>query len=308
LATFCHESRRPEGSGSRSDLGYHFRRMPHPQFTILLARQRSGTNALSSVLGTNPEIFCFDEVFRLDDLIRPDPLQIRGNYFTFLEEYAAGDVTRTFPDRHAQVFADYLAHLAALARTRLIVMDVKYNSTHHISGVWRPIAQPTLFDYIKSSRVAVLHLVRRNYLRGLLSHLKAWESKRYYIFDGAAPPDVRIPVPLPWALHEMERWRSEDDSVAAAFDDYPFYKRVEYSTLFPDPSGSIPAAALADLRAWFDVPDAFANRASLTKQSSLPLAETIENMDEVVSALRGTPFEHCLDDEPAYRGAAGNPG
>jgi hypothetical protein len=280
--------------------------MPHPQFTILLARQRSGTNALSSVLGSNPDIFCFDEVFRLDDLIRPDPVQIRGNYFNFLEEYAAGDVTRIFPDRHERVFADYLAHLGALAPKRLVVMDVKYNSTHHISAVWRPIAHPPLFDYIKSSRLAVLHLVRRNYLRGLLSHLKAWESKRYYVFDGPSPPDVRVPVPLPWALHEMDRWRSEDDSVAAAFDGYPFYKQVEYSALFPDTSGSIPADRLADLREWFDAPDAFVNRASLTKQSSLPLAATIENSGEIEAALRGTPFEYCLDDEPAYRGAPGH--
>src|SRR5690606_35143200 len=116
---------------------------------------------LLSVLGTNPDIFCFDEVFRLDDLIRPDPVQIRGNYFKFLEEYAAGDVTRIFPDRHAQVFADYLGHLAALAPKRLIVVDVKYNSTHHLAGVWRPIAYPTFFDYIKSHQAAVLHLVRR---------------------------------------------------------------------------------------------------------------------------------------------------
>lgn len=275
--------------------------MPHPEFTILLARQRSGTNALLSVLGTHPDIFCFDEVFRLDNLVRPDPVQIRGNYFTFLEEYAAGDVTRIFPDRHERLFADYLAHLAALARKRLIVVDVKYNSTHHLSGVWRPIAQPTFFDYIKSQGAAVLHLVRRHYLRGLLSHLKAWDSKRYYVFDGPAPPDVRVSVPLPWALHEMERWRAEDESVAAAFVDYPFYKQVEYSSLFPDTSGSIQAHALTDLREWFDVPDAFVNRASLTKQSSLPLAATVENMDEVVAALRGTPFEYCLEDEPAYR-------
>jgi hypothetical protein len=280
--------------------------MPHPQFTILLARQRSGTNALSSVLGSHPEIFCFDEVFRLDDLIRPDPVQIRGNYFTFLEEYAAGDITRTFPNRHEQVFADYLAHLAALARTRFIVVDVKYNSTHHISGVWRPIGQPTLFDYIKSSGVAVLHLVRRNYLRGLLSHLKAWESKRYYVFDGPAPPDLRVSVPLPWAVHELERWRAEDDGVAAAFDGYPFYKQVEYSTLFPDTSGSFPPDMLAEFGNWFGVPDAFVNRASLTKQSSLPLAATIENMDDVASALRGTAFEYCLEDEPAYRGIPDN--
>ena len=277
------------------------RRMPHPDFTVLLARQRSGTNALLSVLGTHPGIFCFDEVFRRDDLIRPDPIQIRGNYFNFLEEYAAADVTRIFPDRHEEVLTAYLAHLRRLAPKRMVVVDVKYNSTHHLSGVWRPIAEPTLFGWLKERSIAVLHLTRRNYLRCLLSHLKAWESKQYYVFDGRAPEDVRVTVPAAWALGEMQRWQMEDDLVASAFAGYGQYKQVDYADLFPDDSGAIAAGALEDLRAWFDVPDAFVNRASLSKQSALPLAETIENFADVMATLQGTPFEGCLDDEPAYR-------
>ena len=277
------------------------RRMPHPDFTVLLARQRSGTNALLSVLGTHPEIFCFDEVFRRDDLIRPDPIQIRGNYFNFIEAYAAGDVTRIFPDRHDEVLTAYLAHLRRLAPKRLVVVDVKYNSTHHLSGMWRPIAQPTLFGWFTERSIAVLHLTRRNYLRCLLSHLKAWESKRYYVFEGPAPADVRVTVPGAWALDEMRRWQVEDELVASAFEGYAFYKQVEYADLFPDASGIMASAALDDLRDWFDVPPGFVNRASLSKQSALPLGETVENFAEVTATLRGTPFEFCLDDEPAYR-------
>jgi hypothetical protein len=277
--------------------------MPHPDFTVLLARQRSGTNALLSVLGTHPEIFCFDEVFRRDDLIRPDPIQIRGNYFNFLEAYAHGDVTRIFPDRRDEVLTAYLAHLRRLAPKRLVVVDVKYNSTHHLSGMWRPIAQPTLFDALKERGIAVLHLTRLNYLRCLLSHLKAWESKRYYVFDGPAPADVRVTVPAAWALEEMRRWQVEDDLVASAFAGYARYQQVEYADLFPDDSGAIGAAALDGLRAWFDVSPAFVNRAALSKQSALPLDETVENLAEVEATLRGTPFASCLDDEPAYRRA-----
>ena len=277
------------------------RGMPHPDFTVLLARQRSGTNALLSVLGTHPEIFCFDEVFRRDDLIRPDPVQIRGNYFNFLEEYADGDVTRIFPDRHQELLTAYLAHLRRLTPKRLVVVDVKYNSTHHLSGMWRPIVEPTLFAWLKERSIAVLHLTRRNYLRCLLSHLKAWESKQYYVFEGPAPEDVRVTVPATWALEEMQRWQMEDDLVAAAFAGYAHYKQIEYADLFPDDSGAIAAATLDDLRAWFDVPPAFVNRVSLSKQSALPLVESVENFADVRATLQGTPFEGCLDDEPAYR-------
>jgi hypothetical protein len=275
--------------------------MPHPEFTVLLARQRSGTNALLSILATHAEIFCFDEVFRRDELIRPDPVQRRGNYFAFLEEYGRDDITRIFPDRHEQLLDDYLAHLRRLTDKRLIVIDVKYNSTHHISGMWRPMAEPSLFRFLTARGVAVLHLTRRNYLRCLLSHLKAWESQRYYVFEGTAPPDVRIPVPAAWALSEMQRWRGEDAAVAAAFEGYERYRQIEYSQVFPDTSGSIAPAALSELRGWFGIADGFVNQAALVKQSSLPLAATVDNFDELRDVLRGTCFEYCLQDEPAYQ-------
>ena len=52
--------------------------MAHPEFTVLLARQRSGTNALRSVLSTHPDICCFDEVFKLSDRHSDDPSSHRA--------------------------------------------------------------------------------------------------------------------------------------------------------------------------------------------------------------------------------------
>lgn len=275
--------------------------MAHPEFTFLFARQRSGTNALRSIVGTNPDIACFTEVFKPEERESPDPLKRASNYFTFLPHYCAGDVTRAFPDRVDTLFDDYLAYLRPLAAKPLKVLDVKYNSTHHITGTWRAIAEPTLFSLVKAREHAVLHLVRRNYLRSLLSHLKAWESKRYYKYDPSPEADTRVMVYTDWAIPEMERWRAEDDLVAAAFEGYAHYLRLEYDDLFPDATGAMAPSALEQLRAWFGVPDVFSNHATLFKQSSLPLADTIANFDEVREALTGTRFAYCLDDEGAYR-------
>jgi hypothetical protein len=272
-----------------------------PAFTVLLARQRSGTNALRSVLGTHPAICCFDEVFKITDRFSDDPLIKASNYFTFLEQYCAGDITRAYPDRQEQIFADYLAYLRGLTTKRSIVIDVKYNSTHHISGVWRSIGEPTFFGLLKANGIGVLQVTRQNLLRCLLSNMKAWESKRYHVTDGVAPPDVRVSVPAEWAIATMEGWSAEEERVAATFADYPFYKRVEYADLFPDATGSISVAALTDLAKWFGAPDTFTNRASFFKLSSLPLEQTIDNIDDLRGALRGTRFEPLLEDEPAYR-------
>jgi hypothetical protein len=275
----------------------------HPEFTVLLARQRSGTNALRAVLQSNPEIFCFDEVFAPADPVRLDAVQTHGNYFEFLREYAARDVSRAFPDRHEQILADYLVHLRGLTDKRLIIVDVKYNSTHHLDGPFRDLGEPALWGLIKARELAVLHLTRDHYLRCLVSHLKAWESKQYYVLDGTRPVDARVQVPVNWALNTMGQWQAEDQAVAAAFLGYEFYKRVEYTGLFPDATGSMAPGPLADLRAWFGVPDRFVTRPPFPRYSSLPLVETIENIDQVIDTLRGTRFEYCLDDEPAYRRA-----
>lgn len=275
--------------------------MAHPPFTLLLARQRTGTNALRSVLDTHAEIGCFDEVFKLEDRTSPDPLTRTSNYFTFLEGYCAGDITRAFPDRHEAIFDDYLAYLRGLQPKRLLVVDVKYNSTHHITGVWRGLGEPTLFDLIKARGLAVLQLTRRNLLRCLLSSLKGHQSNRYYVRDGQPPPDLRITVPPDWALNTMEHWAREDEFVARVFAGSPHFRQVEYAELFPDASGAIADDALRGLADWFGVSGPFRNRASLTKQSWLPLDQTIENYADVRTALRGTRFEACLDDEPAYR-------
>lgn len=275
--------------------------MAHPAFTCLLARQRSGTHALRSILGTNPDIACFDEVFEIEDRESTDPLKRASNYFTFLPQYCAGDVTRAFPDAVDTLFDDYLAYLRPLAGKPHALLDVKYNSTHHITGTWRTITEPTLFALVQARELAVLHLVRRNYLRSLLSHLKAWESKTYYKYDAAPQADARVTVYTDWALPEMERWRAEDELVAAAFEGYAHYLRVEYDDLFPDATGAMSATGLEQLRAWFGVSDQFSNHAALFKQSSLPLADTIANFDEVRRDLAGTRFAYCLDGEGAYR-------
>ena len=275
--------------------------MAHPEFTFLFARQRSGTNALRSIVGTSPDIACFDEVFKIEDRESADPLKRESNYFTFLTQYCAGDVTRAFPDRVDALFDDYLAYLRPLADKRLKVLDVKYNSTHLVAGTWRALSEPTLFSLVKARELAVLHLVRRNYLRSLLSHLKAWESKTYYKYDPAPAADARVMVYTDWAIPEMERWRAEDALVAAAFEGYAHYRRVEYDDLFPDQTGAMASAELQRLRAWFDVPDQFSNHATLFKQSSLSLADTIANFDDVRRDLASTPFAYCLADERAYK-------
>jgi hypothetical protein len=238
----------------------------------------------------------------VSDRYSEHPFIKAANYFTFLEQYCAGDVARAFPDRTGEVFPAYLAYLRGLTTKRLLVVDVKYNSTHIVAEPFLETFQPMLFKLLQKHQVGVLHLTRRNLLRCLLSSRKAWKSNRYHIEDGQRLPDVRVTLPVEWTLDRLQVWAMEDERFSAAFDGYDVYKRIDYADLFSEASGTaVDAHALSDLAAWFGVSDDFTNRASFLKLSSLPLDQTIENFDDVRAALLGTSFESCLDDEPAYR-------
>ena len=210
----------------------------------------------------------------------------------------SGRCSRTGTPRRSRRIWCICASLTSKSR---IVLDVKYNSTHHVTDAWREMAEPTLFTLLQSQGIGVLHLTRRNLLRCLVSMLKAFESRRFHSTDGQPPADRRFSLAPQWALKKMTAWAVEDDLVATAFDGYAFYKRIDYADLFPDARGTLDEKALADLAAWFEVPNAFSNQPTFTKLSSLPLDQTIENFEDVSAVLRGTPFEACLDDEPAYR-------
>src|SRR5437773_2353481 len=188
--------------------------MSYGDFIVLLARQRSGTNPLRAVLGSNPEIFCFNEVFSFGDGRGTDDFLHKTNFFTFIQEYAAGEVWRILPDRQGDVFTDFLEYLRCFAGKRYLLIDVKYNSTHFLTQPWkeRELMIPDLFRFIKRNELKVLHLTRRNYLRYILSIKKARASQVYAVWEDkkVVEPDSQQALPPAAVLRWLESCRDED--------------------------------------------------------------------------------------------------
>jgi hypothetical protein len=274
--------------------------LDYSDFTILLARQRSGTNPVRSVLESHRDVFCFNEVFNFGDRDADEPLLRRTNFFTFLVAYAQGDLTRVFPDRHETVFLDFLEYLRCFTPKAHKVIDVKLNTTHFLTEPWAENAtSPYLYDLIVRHELRVLHLTRRNYLRSVLSSEKAWHSGRYTV-ERTQPPyeDVTRAVDVAFLLRELEKCAEEDEAVAHRFASYPLYLAFDYADVFA--RGGASGEFLDTVASWLAIPSSFRRTPRYRKQSSLPLRETIANYDEVERALRGTRFEYCLDDEPVY--------
>jgi hypothetical protein len=275
--------------------------MDHSQLIVLLARQRSGTNALGAVAGAHPDITAIPEVLN-QPAEAPRPWA-EANYWTYLRQRGRSPVAAS-NEAQAELFRDYLFHLRTFSPKRYLLIDVKYNVTHVADGPYRAInAQPALFDYIEANGMRVLNLTRRNHLRTYLSFAKATRTSRWIVTHGDAPaedPSIRLdPDEL---LFHMRLWADEDALVARRFAGNPRALTLEYDDLFPVLGGAPAAAELSRLAAWLGVPAEFPDTGpKLYKQAVRPLTETIENFGEVAAALAGTEFEHCLRDERAYR-------
>jgi hypothetical protein len=291
-------------------------------FIVLLARQRSGTNPLRSVLGTHPDVFCVPEVF--NDQPSPDwRLEVDTNWANYLVRRAGGDLRSVLaaPD-HRELFLDFLEYLRAFSDKRFLLIDVKYNSTHHVMKYWRFLGEePFLFTLLKAEGVRVLNLTRSNYLRYWLSEVKAQLTRSWEAFDEAVVGDTNwyrekyagrpardeptVKLDVGETLETLEHCRAENEMVRTSFAGYDRYLELEYTELFTQIGAPASEAGLERICGWLGIsPDFAERRPQYKKQSALPLEQTIENYGEIAAALSGTAFEGCLEDEPLYRMAS----
>jgi hypothetical protein len=277
--------------------------MSYSDFTILLARQRSGTNPLRARLASHEDIFCFEEVFSFFDKDAPEPHKRDTNFFTFLGAYAAGDVQRVFPDSHETLFLDFLDYLRCFSPKRHLVIDVKYNSMQFFVEPWSDDATvPYFLDLVVKYRLKVLNITRRNYLRYIASNAKAEASGCWHVYPGHSEgyADFRIRLDPQFVLERLDKCHAEDQLIARHFAGYPDFMSWEYAELFEPASGALSERFLATLAPFLGVKNTFRRESLYKRLSSLPLAETIDNFSEIERSLAGTPFEYCLEDEPAY--------
>ena len=103
--------------------------------SVLVARQRSGTGALGSVLDQHPSLEYIGEIFH------PGNFEKEKNYFTFLRNIVAEQPDRTHPDRNHENLMEFVARQSPYGNNCMV--DIKYSSLHHLSSTWNsPLAPP----------------------------------------------------------------------------------------------------------------------------------------------------------------------
>lgn len=259
------------------------------RFGVLLARQRSGTGALGTILDKH------DQVKYLGEIFHPDNVGSSNNFFTYKLKAIKENPELALPNRGIELLDGFLDWKADLIKDNLPIIDVKYSSLHHISNPWlEPSARPHLLSHCIKNRLPIIHLTRENYLHGFVSGRLAeannvWHARHQ---DEIKVTSVEINVDI--LLSHFKQTNASVNLIRHWLGKRFFVHEVEYAELFT-PDGSFSSDIRDDLQDLLGIEEFKDTKPVFVKQNKAPLTESIKNYGEVVSALKGTEFEWMLN-------------
>lgn len=271
------------------------------KLVILLSRQRSGTNALRSVLESHPKINCFFEIMSYAE----KDLQRKESFISFAKNQC-GD-RYDDPDNHLPIFQEFVHVLHSMHDKEITVIDLKYNSTHHVSAQWTELHERPLFNWFQAANVPVIRLRRNNNLKFLLSNQIAFMRQKWHDTDDSGKPEaLNVVVPdehgdMEYLLHRLRSLQLEDGIINAVFRDYDHLCEITYSEMFPELGCALNQNVLQRVSEFLEVDCDFNPTPWSSKSVPRPLWEVITNWRQVTATLRGTEFEHFLADEPMFQ-------
>lgn len=257
---------------------------------ILLARQRSGTGVLNSIINAHPEVSCVGELFH------PNEIAHKNNYFNFLSKKIQVDPTRALPAANEINYHEFMAHIKSLGYKKNILIDVKYSSTHHFNDYWHStFDMPKFLQLGKKDRRKILHLKRRNYLKTYISGRLAEQNKIWHTQEKSDIKITSMVLNETSLLNYIRSTARQVNNFDGYFRKYPYILELEYEELFEE-NGALSITVAEKIAAFLEIdPKPFETTSpTLIKQTPNNLATVIENIDEITIALNKTEFSWML--------------
>lgn len=259
------------------------------RFGILLARQRSGTGALGTVLDKHSQIKYLGEIFH------PGNVGTAHNFFTYKLEAIKKDPNLVLPGRGLELLEGFLDWKSELIRKQLPIIDAKYSSLHHLCPpMLNPLERPFLLGHCIQNRLPIIHLTRENYLHTFVSGRLAEANKVWHAHSDSEIKVTSIDVDINRLLSYCKQTKASVNMIKEWLGKRHFVLEVEYANLF-DTDGSLSNDIKEDLEDLLDVDGFEDTKPVFVKQNKAPLSESIENFEQVHDALRKTEFSWMVD-------------
>jgi len=146
---------------------------------VIVTRARCGFNMIMSALNSHPSIRCFPELYNPDNSARK------------IMTSAAGIPMIEYTD-------DPIAYLESLYDAPVVGFKLEY--THCREGIWESI-----WDYILSEKLFVIHLQRRNFFDRLLSYALVVGNDNHFGFTPySSPVPINIDNIIPAYFNDIK--------------------------------------------------------------------------------------------------------
>lgn len=241
---------------------------------IVAGTQRTGTSVIDSTLNSHPDICCLSEVFIF---AKGKGKNMKGSYRQFINRDRRARMIRHYVDR-SRLVSQYLDDLYGSAD--VAAMGFKFMLS-------QAQAFPAARRYIQKRGITVLHVVRENSLKTLVSRVSARSTKLYHSKEAVQVNKIHIPTRR--LTRELEKIQAENRRWEQIAANNPYVK-IPYEVFSADRERALqPALNQLGLE--------YVESMSSDLKKIIPdnLPDAVENYDEVAQTLAGTRFEAFLD-------------
>lgn len=249
---------------------------------VVIARQRSGTNFLRSLIANSTNLANLGEVFDIK------AARYDINFFRFREDR---HYVETAPLEAEACVAELVEYFGSLHRRHPHhVIDIKYDQTLLSRPTLQSPAEPyPVFEALRRCGYGTVHLVRENVCASIISHRVAGMSGIWHVpRDGGEPVfGVKVHVEPRQFLVEIGRREREQALFDAFCADLPNMMRVRYEVL--DAAGDEERAAMLQEMCRIGGGSFAYVGAPAFRKSLGHWLDYVENRAEIVAALTAAP-------------------
>lgn len=235
----------------------------------VVGTQRTGTTVIRTMLDSHPEVRCIGESFLMS-------WTGEAGYAAYLRSRTVRRLRHVF-DRRNLVF-EYLDRFFSADGVRAAGFKLMYTQYRQF---------PAALDYLRESGGRIIHIVRRNVLKTLISREVARSNRLYHTEKRIRLRKVRLnPRTL---VRYLDRISAENRAWAELMRPLPHH-RTYYESFRRDNRGEL--EVLLRFLGVDPTPDL---TSPFVKMSPDRMADIVENYEEVERALRGTDYERFFD-------------
>ncbi len=245
---------------------------------VILAGRRSGTTLLANSLDSHPQIECTKETFstkrrwKYFQIDRPS-----SPFYKFRSASLQRQIDYMF--RRKQLIDVFLTQEFNTAADTVKARGIRlsYEQAHKY---------PEILEWIIEHDVKVIHLIRENSLKAILSQFTAQKREVYHVTSKVERVTVQVP---PDKLKKLLTKRTNNiETYRRMFKDRP------YCEIFYESFVANQETETRRMLGFLQIDHFMPLTSNLVKQNPDSLKDILENYEEVAQAFRGTAFEKYL--------------